>query len=121
MIKIGFSKFQILKQSVAAFLAITLLFISGFAPIEQEVKKANSTEYFTSLDSNFSDSFQGIQPKLRVISSGQVKLQLISTFEANFKVTNTLVYRNQSILPQVLGIQPDLLSIIKFVICTNAP
>jgi len=119
--KIGFTNYQILKQSVAAFLAVTLLFISAFSQAEQEVKNSNSTEYFTSLDSNFSDSFQAIQPELRIINASKAKIFLPSVVEPLIDHYTAVVYPKANILPQVFGIQSHLVTILKFVICTNAP
>ncbi len=107
---------------MAAFLALTLLFISLSAKAEYEVNVGNSTEYLTSLDSNFQDTFQAIQPKLRVINPGQFQLQLFHSADLLLSTEKSeLPYPKGIFHPQVFGVQIHLLTILKFVICTNAP
>lgn len=121
MNKVGFPNLQILKQSIATFLAVTFLFISLTAKAEHELKISDSSEYLTSLDSNFSDTFQAVQPKIRVINPAQFQLQLFTSVEQNLYSLRDLLFFKEFILPQVLGVQAHLLTILEFVICTNAP
>lgn len=121
MKKLRFLNLQILKQSITTFLAVTFLFISLTAKAEHEVNIGDSTEYLTSLDSNFSDTFQAVQPKIRVINPAQFQLQLLTCVDQNLYSLRDLLFTKDFILPQVLGVHAHLQTILEFVICTNAP
>jgi len=119
--RLGFPNKQILKQSIASFLAVTFLFISTSAQAEYEVKNSNFSKYFTSLEYNFSDTFHAVQPQLKVVKSGQYQLQLFPSVGKALGFAKALNNTYRNFLPQVSGIQIHLLTILELIICTNAP